>query len=719
MGGSNAFASLAVALGLASLAWGCDEEPAKPPPSASATPSAAITASAQSNEALPPPPTWHGGSIVHAANEEALWVADEDRSSVARLQLPLSSATEPVATEVPGHPAQVLALADKLLVTIRDPSMLVIMSYDGDHVVEQSRVSLPADAWGVVVTRDQTTALVTSAWAHQVSSVDLASAKLNWSVDVAREPRAIIINGDHAYVTHLMGTKITRIDNLTKPQLTRIELPPARSRAPRRASVDASLAYSATLSPDGKRFFVARHALGALGSDGGFVGQPTWFGASTVDVMLTGKDEPLAPKRSAGKYVVRISTLKPMAPFTWDGTVNDLNGEEAPLPGSDVSPFVQPRSIVYRSSQNTVLVSSEGDDRIVELDALALEPALHVVRTYQVGAEYEKPVKIAKRGGAPSGMALSADEQTAYVYCRSTNDVTAVDLDSDDKAEERTHVSLGEDPLLVAVAKDAPERQFREAAVVGKKLFFNAVDINTSGGMGCAGCHPDGRDDGHVWREVKVGKDTNFVGGHGIISHQREPIGFFGTITDEPMARQTPMLVARVSAKGPYGWHGESKTLVARIADGMALHRWGGRFSEYGRPPLEHRARAIAAYLLKGPVAPPKHEGELSPSAKRGRELFMGKETGCTSCHSAETDAYTDRMPIMVKLPPREGYADESRAKFKTPSLRYVANTPPYFHDGSVQTLDQLIAQNNNRMGKTNHLSAGDQAALVEFLKTL
>ena len=82
---------------------------------------------------------------------------------------------------------------------------------------------------------------------------------------------------------------------------------------------------------------------------------------------------------------------------------------------------------------------------------------------------------------------------------------------------------------------------------------------------------------------------------------------------------------------------------------------------------------------------------------------------------------YTDRMayPLSPKLPPIAGFEDEPNQQFKTPSLFFVAGTPPYFHDGRFSTLEALIEQNADRMGRTTHLSPEDRAALVAFLRTL
>ena len=80
----------------------------------------------------------------------------------------------------------------------------------------------------------------------------------------------------------------------------------------------------------------------------------------------------------------------------------------------------------------------------------------------------------------------------------------------------------------------------------------------------------------------------------------------------------------------------------------------------------------------------------------------------------------TDRMPYEFdKIRPPAGFEEEEDGKFKTPSLLFVAGTPPYYHDGHVATLDALILGNNDRMGKTSQLSAADKKALIAYLKTL
>src|SRR5262249_35666739 len=73
------------------------------------------------------------------------------------------------------------------------------------------------------------------------------------------------------------------------------------------------------------------------------------------------------------------------------------------------------------------------------------------------------------------------------------------------------------------------------------------------------------------------------------------------------------------------------------------------------------------------------------------------------------------------------------RGKFKTPSLRNVARTGPYMHDGRFATLEQVIEHYSTGVKRSDtldpnlakhpdggvHLCAQDKDALVAFLKTL
>ena len=678
--------------GAAGGAWSCAgggesdtaEETVAPPE----TPTE-IRAAERAHEA--PPQTRIGASLARTPKGDALVLADEDHDAIRRMKLPLDANDIVGVTDLPGHPSQVLAFGDHILVTLRDPGALVSMKLENGKYVETGRVVLPADAWGLAVSEDMRTALVTSAWTHRVSAVDLDSLTVRWTVDVGREPRGVAITPDGvAYVDHLVGRYVTRIGDLdaAKPTAERIDLAPAPIRARRGQTLDASLGYSLVLSPAADRLFVPRHAIGAQG-------ETWWAGVSTVDVLSTKDDTALAIPR-AGNALATDPHIAEMTQM--------LQDSDGMVPLVDPT-FVQPRASVYRSSTDTILVAGEGSNNLAELDARSNDPALHTLRTYGLAISdapaSSKEAPVQRTGGAPSAIVLSADELQAYVFCRTTNDLMIVDLDRHDpdvpfKPTPNGFIHFAEDTLAPAAAK-------------GRRFFYDATDRVVSGGFACAGCHPDGRDDGHVWHENDT--DNFFVN------------GFRGEAVDGAMeaaghARQTPMLAGRVDAPGPYGWQGESKDLEARIKTGFAIHQWAGTKSSAEYIVGLDRPADLAAFVRTGLVPPPKTAHETTDEEKLGEQIFHREDAACSSCHAAEK-GFTDRSVVPLDRATRSGFDDEAVAAFKTPSLLYVGGTPPYYHDGAETSLDSLVLHNGTTMGKTSQLTSVEKKALAAYLRTI
>ncbi|MDX2001896.1 MAG: cytochrome c peroxidase [Chitinophagales bacterium] len=163
----------------------------------------------------------------------------------------------------------------------------------------------------------------------------------------------------------------------------------------------------------------------------------------------------------------------------------------------------------------------------------------------------------------------------------------------------------------------------------------------------------------------------------------------------------------------------------------------------YGRDTLDVYCitRALAAYertLLSGnsPYDQYINDGSttsLTPDEIRGMNLFFGK-ANCSKCHSGHTFTdYTFRNNGIY-----ESYADsgrcrvtqlpEDRGKFKVPTLRNIALTAPYMHDGSFSSLEDILEHYNT--GGKNHpnkdplvqplnLSDQEKQDIIAFLRSL
>ncbi len=129
---------------------------------------------------------------------------------------------------------------------------------------------------------------------------------------------------------------------------------------------------------------------------------------------------------------------------------------------------------------------------------------------------------------------------------------------------------------------------------------------------------------------------------------------------------------------------------------------------------------------------------KYNPEALRGLQLFTDVNgANCVSCHSGYnfTDQKFHDNGIGINQTGDKGRGDIVTndptlvGKFKTPSLRNVALTAPYMHDGRFATLDQVLASynkggvhptsNTDPQIKPLNLSDQDIANIIEFLKTL
>ena len=157
---------------------------------------------------------------------------------------------------------------------------------------------------------------------------------------------------------------------------------------------------------------------------------------------------------------------------------------------------------------------------------------------------------------------------------------------------------------------------------------------------------------------------------------------------------------------------------------------------------IEHVAKAIAAYErtnLSGNAPVDRFQAgdktALSAAAQRGLALSEGKAR-CVRCHTPGnfTDEQFHNLGVgMDKPQPDLGRyeitkQEQDKGAFKTPTLRDSALTAPYFHDGSAQTLEEVV-EFYNKGGLKNptlskemvplSLTAQEKAELVAFLRSL
>ena len=125
---------------------------------------------------------------------------------------------------------------------------------------------------------------------------------------------------------------------------------------------------------------------------------------------------------------------------------------------------------------------------------------------------------------------------------------------------------------------------------------------------------------------------------------------------------------------------------------------------------------------------------KLSQSEKRGLEIFFGNDAKCSTCHGG----FNFSNNTYINNGSHSTYADTGRAritlrhndhgKFRVPSLRNCQVTAPYMHDGSYQSLEEVLDQ--YQQGGSGHwnqhntieqisLTDSDKKDLIAFLKSL
>jgi cytochrome c peroxidase len=278
-----------------------------------------------------------------------------------------------------------------------------------------------------------------------------------------------------------------------------------------------------------------------------------------------------------------------------------------------------------------------------------------------------------------------------------------------------------------------------ERASLGRKLWFDKR-LSGDGSRSCYGCH---------------------VNEKGLTDGLPLNKGAF----EKPLARHTPTLW-NIGYHDEWYWDGRSKALEGQALAAWKLANMGGKDKEkdeirgdivaklnelykddvqkvFGGPATDKQlAAALATYMrtiisqttawdkfLKG------DKTAMSESAQRGWLVF--NKAKCVNCHvgSLLTDKQFHNVGIGMKAEkPDVGRftvtkIEKDTGAFKTPTLRDVARSAPYFHDGSVATLEEAVKLmlgggiDNPHLDKVNlqkqELAAGEVADLIEFLKSL
>ncbi|MFM8414500.1 MAG: cytochrome-c peroxidase [Planctomycetota bacterium] len=383
----------------------------------------------------------------------------------------------------------------------------------------------------------------------------------------------------------------------------------------------------------------------------------------------------------------------------------------------------------------------------------------------------KEPAEDAKPAAEPEPAAAAATEKVLLGDPALTSGVPGtgpITLEQIDAwlAEPKNHVVL-EPELPLGLSQGAGQIQglaenplTRAKIELGRQLYFD-TRLSANSTISCASCHdPSMGYSAHT--QTGVGIDGQKGGRNSPVSFNRILSGkqFWDGRVDSLEAQA----VGPIANPIEMGFTHEG--VVKRLAEIPVYRR---QFETiFGEVTIDRVGQAIAAFervIVTGPSPYDYHEQLLpftkldeediaddeelaakyaaakaaaeahpmSESARRGRDLFFGK-ANCTACHvgaNLSDELYHNLGVGMAAAEPDLGRfvvtkEEKDKGAFKTPTVRNVALTAPYMHDGSQATLEEVVAWYDKGGHPNPHLSdkikplnltEQERADLVEFMK--
>jgi cytochrome c peroxidase len=272
----------------------------------------------------------------------------------------------------------------------------------------------------------------------------------------------------------------------------------------------------------------------------------------------------------------------------------------------------------------------------------------------------------------------------------------------------------------------------KDRVALGKRLFFDK-NLSVNGEISCASCHKpelafadnQSVSPGVQGRRAKRNAPTLTNVGY-------NPVYLFdGFLTTLEMQALVPIqeheemdfnivLVAKRLNEDP-SYVKQAQKSYGRMVDAYVITRALGTFQ-----------RTLISYNSKYDQYE-KGKRKLTDSEQKGLDLFLN-QLNCTECHngfnftnfSTQNNGLYENYQDSGRM--RVTKLESDRALFKVPTLRNIALTAPYMHDGSIETLEKVIA--HYKSGGKNHknknailvpfeISTKETEYLIDFLKTL
>ena len=579
-----------------------------------------------------------------------------------------------------------------------DGSILYITAQEGNkllavnttnHQIEYS-INVGQRPHSVVLSKDGKTAYVSNQWSYNIFIIDLDKKQVTDTLTTGTGPAGIAIskNNDYLYVANTYSSDISIFDLNSKQEIRRLS-----------AGKDPC---GVTISPDGKSVFVSNRLSNKVPFRTTPKSEITIFGTKYQRVIhrdifssaTIQENTAITPSGDLAIVTqVRPKNLIPTAQVEQGWMMNhgigiiDLRNDRKKIQLLTDEPnafYADPYDIVISPDGKKAFISHSGADVITVLDIDAIRNLITTSTDEQLemysnhlGISSQFVIARIHTGANPKGLALSPDGKILYVAERLDDKIAIIDTKTLKKLE-----SIDLEGPRMTVSR------------FGQQLFHSSGHT-FQGQYSCLTCHPDSHQDGLTW---DMGPDSG-----------------------RDLANTQTLL--EIDQTSPFKWNGKNVSVF--MQDGMRFSKFLTRTEVFNQKELD----ALVSYILTELDLPPNPyrdpSGKLTDAQQRGKIIYERTETNCgrvipvmdrcVTCHPAPL--YTDRRQDDVGT---RKAADDDEV-FDTPSLNNTFDSPPYLHDGSAFSLEEIWTKFNDHdeHGYANDMTKDQLNDLVEYLKSL
>src|SRR6478735_1149663 len=602
-------------------------------------------------------------SIVYDAHRNLVFSVNQDNDSVTVIDPEKLLKVGEVAVY---RKPESLALTPegKLWVVHQDDYAVAVI--DPDHFTIERGFRLPyaSQPVGVAMSPTGDAAYITLMAVGKLLKLDPKSGNVLAELDVGPKPRGLAVSADgrDVYVTRFVspdnGGEVVKIDALAMKVVTRIllKLDTDSVDGDQKARGVPNFLFSVALTPDGRQ---------------------AWIPAK--------KDNILRGKLRDGQDITHDTIVRPLTSVIDLQTAQEIYEQRVDLDNRSM-----PMHVEFSPYGNFAILTLGFSNRIEVRD---------INRPTQVFSA------IANVGEFPRASVLAPNARL-FVQGSLSREVLVYDL------RPMLERFDGSTPMQLATIQAVATEKVEPQILAGKKIFHDASDerMDNEGYISCGSCHFEGIDDGRVYDFSTRGEGLrNTVALLGRRGLKQGRLNWTATL-DEVQDFEHQM---RDLFKGR-GFLPDEVFHAAARDQPLGAPKAG----------LSPELDALAAYVSSldhvNPSPFRNSDGSFTEDALAGRVIF--ERLGCDTCHGGPdlTDSARNLLHDVGTITPLSGKrAGEALLGFDTPTLLGVWETAPYLHDGSAQTLrDVLTSKNHDDLhGYVSSLTSREVDELVAYVQ--